>query len=183
MKKDEECIVSLTHRRYQLLRDFAPVHDFLTTTHSHTTLNSHLLPPFFEYAHTHPAFNHKLTHRFGLWEDQGEIVGVACYEMDGGEAFLVTDPEHAGLLPVMLLYAEKELSARQDGKHTLSVWVTDKEADKIELLLSRGYERVYREPVRVFPYSQPFLDLQPPPGFTAISLEEEDDPKKINDCL
>ncbi|MGI6646776.1 MAG: hypothetical protein ACOX5D_08970, partial [Limnochordia bacterium] len=38
-----------------------------------------------EYAHTHPMFNHRLTHRLG-------------------ESFLVTGPEHAFLLPEMLAY-------------------------------------------------------------------------------
>lgn len=83
--------MGVTQRRYRLLADFATVHSFLTDTYSIDTLNSHLLPQFFEYAHTHPAFNHKLTHRFGLWENDGRLVGVACYEMDIGESFLVTD--------------------------------------------------------------------------------------------
>jgi len=76
--------------RYKLLADFTKVHSFLTDIYSPYTLNSYLLPQFFEYAHTHPFFNHKLTHRFGLWEDNGELVGVACYEMNIGECFLVT---------------------------------------------------------------------------------------------
>jgi len=170
-------------RRYKLLADFTVVHKFLADIYSPDTLNSYLLPQFFEYAHTHPFFNHKLTHRFGLWEDSGKPVGIACYEMDIGECFLVTDREHAFLLPEMLEYAEKELSSEKNGQKTLSVWVTDKETDKIELLSRNGYKKVYAEPVRIFSYKNPFRDVKLPEGFKIISLEEENDYRKINECL
>lgn len=170
-------------RRYKLLADFTKVQEFLTEIYSLDTMNSYLLPQFFEYAHTHPFFNHKLTHRFGLWEDAGKLAGIACYEMNIGESFLVTDREHTYLLPEMLAYAEKELSVVNNNKRTLSVWVTDKEADKIELLLQNGYKKVHTEPVRIFPYNKPFPDARLPDGFTIISLEDENDYKKIHECL
>jgi len=78
---------NIYNRRYRLLADFNTVHSFLTDIYSPDTLNSYLLQQLFEYAHTHPFFNHKLTHRFGLWEDNGRLVGIACYEMDVGEIF------------------------------------------------------------------------------------------------
>ena len=109
-------------RKYKLLADFTTVHRFLIDIYSLDTLNSYLLPQFFEYAHTHPFFNHKLTHRFGLWEDNGKLVGIVCFEMNIGESFLVTDREHTLLLPEMLEFAEKELSVINNNKHTLSVW-------------------------------------------------------------
>lgn len=175
--------MGVTQRRYRLLADFATVHSFLTDTYSIDTLNSHLLPQFFEYAHTHPAFNHKLTHRFGLWENDGRLVGVACYEMDIGESFLVTDCEHTYLLPEMLAFAEKELSVTNNDKHALGVWVTDKETEKIELLSKNGYTKKYSEPVRIFPYDKPFPNAKLPDGFSVISLEDENDFEKIHVCL
>ena len=63
------------------------------------------------------------------------------------------------------------------------VWVTDKETDKIEPLRSRGYTRVHREPVTIFPYSKPFPAADLPPGFTLCSLAEENDPAKSHACL
>lgn len=170
-------------RRYKLLADFAPVHRFLTEIYSLDTLNSYLLPQFFEYAHTHPYFNHKRTHRFGLWEEDGQLIGIACYEMDVGESFLVTDRDHAFLLPEMLAYAEKELSVVKENRRILSVWVTDRERDKVELLEGEGYTKVHREPVRIFSYSKPFIDVKLPAGYSIISLEEENDYRKIHECL
>jgi predicted N-acetyltransferase YhbS len=177
------CEIRIKQRTYKLLMDFARVHSFLTDTYSLETLNSYLLPQLFEYAHTHPAFNHKLTHRFGLWEEGGKLVGVACYEMDLGESFLATTSGHRFLIPEMLAYAEKELSVVKNNTKTLSVWVTDKDADIIELLSKNNYRKVHTEPVRVFPYNQPFVDTKLPDGFSIISLENENDYKKINECL
>jgi len=54
--------------------------------------------------------------------------------MNIGESFLVTDPDNTFLLPEMLTFAEKELSVINNNKQILSIWVTDKETDKIELL-------------------------------------------------
>jgi hypothetical protein len=170
-------------RRYKLLADFTMVHSFLTDIYSLDTLNSYLLPQFFEYAHTHSWFNHKLTHRIGLWEDGGKVVVIVCFEMSIGESFLVTDCEHTLLLPEMLTYAEKELSVINNIKQTLSVWVTDKETDKIELLARKGYTKVHTEPVRIFSYNKPFIDAKLPDGYSIISLKDENDYKKINDCL
>lgn len=174
---------NINRRRYKLLSDFTQVHSFLTDIYSLDTLNSYLLPQFFEYAHTHPFFNHKLTYRFGLWEDSGKPVGIVCYEMDLGQSFLVTDSEHTYLLDEMLEYAENELSVINDNKYTLSVWVTDKETDKIELLSKKGYTKVHNEPVRIFSYNKSFVDLKLPKGYKIISLEDENDLKKINTCL
>jgi len=112
---------NICQRRYKLLADFNSAHKFLTDIYSLDTFNSYLLPQFFEYAHTHPFFNHKLTHRFGLWEDGGKLVGIACYEMDVGESFLATDKDHTFLLPEMLMYAEKELSVIKNDKRMFLV--------------------------------------------------------------
>jgi len=78
---------NIYNRRYRLLADFNTVHSFLTDIYSLDILNSYLLPQFFEYAHIHPFFNHKLTHRFGLWEDKGKLVSIACYEMELAKSF------------------------------------------------------------------------------------------------
>lgn len=166
-------------RRYRLISDFITIHGFLTENYRLDTLNSYFLPQFFEYAHTHPQFNHRLAHRFGLWSDKDKPVGIVCYEMDIGECFLVTGRGYELLLPEMLEYTEKELSL----KNVLKVWVTDKETDKIGLLKQNGYKMIYDEPVRIFPYSKPFVDRILPEGYSIISLEEENDLKKINACL
>lgn len=174
---------NITLKRYKLLCDFERVHRFLTNTYNIETLNSYLLPQFFEYAHTHPAFNHKLTHRFGLWDDKGDLVGVACYEMNIGEVMFCIKNGYDFLLSEMLSYAERELATTKDGKIVLNVWITDKEQNKITLLQESGYQKVYTEPVTIFTYDKPFFEQKLPEGFEVISLEDENNLRKINDCL
>lgn len=173
----------ITQRRYKLLSDFQKVHDFLTETYDRETLNSMLLPQFFEYDHTHPAFNHKLTHRIGLWEQDKKLVGVAFYVMTIGEAMFSVRPGFDFLLQEMLSYAESELSAVKDGRRSLGVWTTDKEPEKRQMLLQNGYQTVFTEPLKIFNYNQPFFETKLPEGYSVISLEDENDIGKIHACL
>ena len=87
------------------------------------------------------------------------------------------------LLPEMLSYTEKELSSIKDGKKSLCAWITDKEQEKQSLLLQSGYQKIHTEPVRIFTYDKSFLDVRLPDGFNVISLEDENDYKRIHDCL
>ena len=48
----------ITKRRYKILVDFERVHKFLTETYNFETLNSWLLPQYFEYAHMHGYFDY-----------------------------------------------------------------------------------------------------------------------------
>ncbi len=172
----------ITYRRYRLLADFEPVSQFLIRHYNTTHFNGYLLQPFFEYAHTHPAFNPKMTHRFGIWEDNGIIVGVTCYEMDLGECLIASDPAYIHLWPTMLDQAECELSMTMNGKRTLKVMTTDKQGLD-ELLSKRGYSAVYRENIMTFDYRKGFVDRALPEGFRVISLEDENDVRKIHACL
>ena len=112
--------MNITQRRYKLLSDFVKVLSFLEDVYNIETLNSYLLPQFFEYAHTHQASNHKLTHRFGLWEERGELIGVACYEMNIGEVMLSVKNRYGFLLPdkcllVAWINNEDCMNARKNG--------------------------------------------------------------------
>ncbi len=93
------------------------------------------------------------------------------------DLYLITEPGHKFLLPEMLSYAEKELSIAKESKRILTVWITDKEADKKELLAKNGYRKVYSYPVKIFCYDKPFLKIKLPDGFSFISLEDENDCK------
>jgi hypothetical protein len=128
-------------------------------------------------------FYAKKTQRFGIWESAGEIVAVVCYEMDIGECFLCA--KHGYDFPTrdMLSWAESELAAVINGRHKLQVWLPDQETAKRELLDDLGFQVDYQEPVTIFWYELPFPDHKLPEGFSLISLEEENDFKKINDCL
>ena len=155
-------------RRYRLLADFEPVYRFLQETYDPVTLNSYLLPQFWEYAHTHSYFNHKLTHRFGLWEDDGVLVGIVCYEMDLGDCHMHVRPGYEALLPKLLAWAEKELCEVKFGRHRLQFWITDREPEKRALLMAKGYTLKSTDPIKIFDYKNAFSERTLPEGFSLI---------------
>ena len=169
----------ITQRHYKLLTDFNKVLKYLGDVYRMETLNGYLLPQFFEYAHTHPAFNHKLAHRFGLWEKNNDMVGIACYEMNIGECFISVKNGYTALLPEMIMYAEEYLSET----NSLSIWIIDKETEKKEIIEKMGYRKIHAEPVTIFAYDKPFPERTLPKGFSVLSLEDENDFSKIDDCL
>ena len=175
--------MNITQKSYKLLGDFNKVHKYLTDVYNIETLNGYLLPQYFEYAHTHPSFNYKLAHRFGLWEYENELIGIACYDMYPGECLISVKNSFNSLLPEMISYSEEYLSEKSDEKTSLSISIVDKEIEKKELLKKSGYTKTHSESVTLFSYEEPFPHQILSEGFSVISLEDENDFKKINDCL
>ena len=161
-------------RRYKLLADFERVYQFLQETYDPVTLNSYLLPQFWEYGHSHSYFNHKLTHRMGLWEDNaigdgvGALVGIVSYEFDLGDCHMHVRPGYEALLPELLAWAEKELCKIKRGRRSLQFWITDKEPAKRELLQANGYKLKRTDKNMIFDYKNAFVERTLPEGFTLI---------------
>jgi len=158
----------ITRRRYKILVDFEHVYRFLTETYDIETLNSYLLPQFFEYANMNTFFEFPKSHHFGIWESDGNIVGIACFEMTIGECLLHTHKDYKFLLPEMLEWAELELSVIEDDKRKLDVKITDKELDKVKMLKSAGYSFAFSRPIKIFPYTKSFPERTLPEGFSLI---------------
>lgn len=175
--------MKLTFRNYKMLSDFQKVSDFLHSNYDPVFRNGYLMKPFWEYAHTHPAFNLKLTHRFGIWEDQNNIIAVACYEMDLGGCMICIAKGYESLREEIIDYAFESLSEIKDGSQTIFIWTTDADMAMIESLTKKGYEQVQQEAITTYDFQQGFETPVLPEGFEAISLEDENDFRKINDCL
>ena len=172
---------NIIQRRYNILTDFSRVYDFLEETYDVETLNSYLLPQYFEYAHHLLWFDYVRAHKMGLWEDNNEIVGIAAYEMNIGTAHLHTRKGYEFLLPELLDWAEKEITVIENDKHTLKVWITSKEPNKQNLLKERGYNLERSDDVTIFNYKKPFRSRQLPEGFKIID-ETEVDYDKLATC-
>lgn len=175
--------MEIIKKRYKLLSDFERVRDFLVKIYDVDNMNSYFLPQFFEYAQTHPAFNHSVAHRIVLWEDNGEIVALISYEMDLGECYLNIKQGYYYLLNEMLSCAEEEISITSEGVKKLIVWVTNKEEEKKKLLLEENYEKVYEEEIKIYNYPDKWENPELPEGYEIISLEEENEMQKIHECL
>jgi len=178
--------MGITQRRYKALVDFPQVHRFLTETYDPASLNSYLLPQYFEYGHTHRSFNHHITHHIGLWEDNGEIVGIACYGMYPGEypgrCHLHVRKGYESLLPETLEWAKENLCEANEGQRQLACWITDKEPQKRELLQKDGFVLDMTKPVKIFDYTHKFLKHSLPAGFNIIDGTSVDY-RKLNSCF
>jgi len=53
-RESEEIILNIAQRRYDILSDFHSVYRFLEETYDFDTLNSYLLPHYWEYVHYLP---------------------------------------------------------------------------------------------------------------------------------
>ena len=181
----------IQQRRYDILSDFQKVYHFLQETYDFETLNSYLLPQYWEYAHYLKWFDQMRPHRMGLWEENDKLIGVAVYEMEIGKSHLHTRKGYERLLPEMLEWAEAELytkkqndSPDQVGENvTVSgIWITSKEPNKRELLASRGYELVWQDSIKIVFYDEPFVESKLPEGFYLIDGWQVDY-KKLADCF
>jgi hypothetical protein len=167
-----------------VLADFGAVHDFLADTYTVPAINGMYLPQFFEYAHTHPAFNPRLTHRMTVWEDGGKISAFCGYELDIGEAYIVAGRGYESLLPRLLAAAEENLThVLSDGRRELSVSVTSAQPELDNLLRNRGYEVIYTEPIRIFRYKNGFREVSLPDGYSCVPLSAASDWDKLDRCI
>ena len=178
--------MTINFRRYKALVDFMLIHNFLSDTYTFETLNGGLVPPYFEFGHTHRLFNYHITHHFGIWEDGKQVVGFVCYGMYPGEypgrVHLHVRKGYERLLPEILNYAEKQMYRVVDGRRQLGVWTTSGQSDLKMLLASRCYKCETTEPCMVFNYEKGFREVILPKGFT-INDAQNVDYEKLHACF
>ena len=173
-------------RSYQDPADFYTISDFLTRHYQPGNADGNWFQPVWEYAYTHPYFDASATSRIGIWENDGEIVGVATYESRLGEAFFHTHPGYANLKPEMLAYAEAQLTGTDDEKRPfLRAYVNDFDQAFEAIVIARGYCKVpeWKRPMAQLKIPSPFPPICLPDGFQVISLAEENDLRKIHRAL
>lgn len=78
---------------------------------------------------THGCLDKSAVGRIGLWENEGEVVGIATFDCQLGTAFCLTLPEYTYLKKEILLYAKNNLS--KNGKFGVIIRDTDVEFQDI----------------------------------------------------
>ncbi len=173
-------------RSYRHPDDFTTVSGFLTHHYQDGNQDGNWFQPVFEYAVTHPWFDETATDRIGIWEDGGEIVGLATYELRLGEAFFAVHPAYEHLKPEMLTHAEEWLTGTDDEDHrTLRVFVNDFDTAFERVVVDRGYELAPRwhRPMSQFSIPSPFPPIEVPDGYRLQSLADENDLQKVHRVL
>lgn len=172
--------MEIKFRKYKMLSDFERVSAFYFDNYK--SLNWSTTQPNLAFCHTHGNFNHKRTHRFGIWEENRQVVATACFEIDLGVYIPLIKEGYEHLRSEMLQYAEQQLCVCNDGQCSLEVVSTNKE-NLNEFYLSNGYDLIRTSPILFYQYEKGFPDCALPEGFSIISLEDENDAEKIDRCL
>ena len=179
--------MSIIFRHYQTPEDYWRVDEFLIKHHLPGNRDGNWIEPAWEYMHAHSWLEADSLGKIGIWEEAGEIVGVAHYEWRLGEAFFQFHPKYQHLRREMLLYAEQNLFgySQQDGRKYLHAYINDDDAQFVSLVKERGYEKDVEEarPMAIFEIPEPFPAINLPEGYRLTSLAEECDWAKVNRVL
>lgn len=175
----------ITFRQY-VSADFKLVSDFLIANFQPGNQDGNWLQPAWEYMHSHPSLDESSLNRIRIWENAGDIVGVAHYESRLGEAFFQVHPDYAHLKPAMLEYAENHLYGETErGERYVRAFVNDFDPEFEALVKSRGYEiaKQSARPMSEFKIPQPFPKIDLPEGFCIKSLADDNNLQKIHRVL
>ena len=138
-----------------------------------------------EWAFSLPNLNEKELSRMGVWEMDGEIVGLASYEEDIGEAWLSLTPGIPGLKRAMAEYAIHHMAKKDEsGVTAVQVNVDGSDVEFMAILAELGYApRNHSEYTAKYDIPSPFPEIVLPEGYSLVSLAEENDLFKINRML
>lgn len=121
---------------------------------------------------THGYLDKAAVGKIGIWEDDGQIVGVATFDCQLGNAFCLTLPEYAFLKKEMLLYAKYNLS--KDGKFGIVIADGDKKFQ--DIAANMGFHATTeKESDAIFYIDNTSTDYKLPEGFCITSMKESFD--------
>lgn len=178
--------MSMTFRHYNINEDFGLISDFLVAQFQPGNRDGNWLQPTWEYMHSHPALDESALDKIGIWGKDGEIVGVAHYELSLGEAFFEIAPGYDALKVPMLDYAEANLySEIEDRQRLVRAYVNDFDVGFEAVVRLRGYEQDpgWTRPMSRFTIRTPFPEITVPNGFQIKSLADENDLRKVQRVL
>ncbi len=164
-------------RDYQHESDYSRVGEFLVRTYRTRGRHINWLQPRWEYMHHHPLVRGIDLRPIGIWEANGEIVGVVHPEHRQGTVYFECDPRHPDLRWAMLQYAEENLASSSEGTRMLRIFINDAHEEFCRAAVETGYlkDGGYEEMSR-FEISGPVAEPHVPPGFRIASLADDDDP-------
>jgi predicted N-acetyltransferase YhbS len=173
-----------TNRHYDHDTDYEGVGRFLVRTYSTTGNHINWLQPRWEYMHYHPLVRNVDLASIGVWEADGEIVGVVHPEHHMGVVYFEIHPAHAHLKRDMLAYAEEHLCVPKDGGRSIRVYINDNDAEFQAVAVGLGYGRHGgSEEMSLLAIPEPFPAIPLREGFKLKSLAEDNDLRKIHRVL
>ena len=171
-------------RCYEHASDYSRVGEFLVSTYRTSGSHINWLQPRWEYMNHHTLIRKLDLGPIGIWEVDGEIMGVVHPEHRTGTVYFELDPAHADLRREMLRYAEGNLAVTSDGTRTLRIFINDSDEELQRAAAETGYEKDegYEE-MSQFDIPGRLPEPAVPPGFRIASLADDDDPWKVHRLL
>jgi len=120
--------MSIRMRQYDHETDYEAISQFLTRIYQ-TDPPQNWLQPRWGYAHSHPSMDRENLCKFGVWEDDGEIVAVAYYEGKMGVNYVQLDLRYLNLKREMLEYAATHLVGDLRAGRGSYVFIDDRDAE------------------------------------------------------
>ena len=121
---------------------------------------------------THSYLDKTAIGKIGIWEENGEIVGIATFDTVPGTAFCLTKPNYRGLKEEMLNYAEDHLST-PDG---FEIVIPDTDHLFQDIAARLGYLASQRKELdSVFYIDKTSVNFELPEGFRITTLKENFD--------
>jgi len=117
--------------------------------------------------------------KIGMWEEGGNIVALATFESDLGEAYLYTDKKHTYLKEELLIYAQKYF--KKGGR--VKVLIRDCDSEMQRLALSRGLRPTQKKMYAAALDIDETLRYSLPKDFSISSVEDEIDIQKFTRVL
>ena len=118
---------------------------------------------------THGYLDKTAVGKIGIWEENGEIVGIATFDTRPGIAYCLTNPEYRNLKAEMLKYAEEHLST-PDG---FEIVIPDTNRLFQDIAACSGYVASQgKESDAVFYIDRTSLDYKLPEGFRITTMKE-----------
>ena len=174
--------MSIHSRKYEAASDFHRVRDFLVETYGITQRPFNWFFDRWDYCRYFVATMRNRDPQqweddIRVWETNGEIVGVACYEEDLGQVYPQIHPAQRGLEDEIMAWSEKTLSVETDqGKRHLIVRAYDYDTGRQAMLENRGYRQTeHLEHRHRRSLESPLPEPAVPDGYIVRSLREDDD--------
>ncbi|MDF2802526.1 MAG: hypothetical protein K0S61_2429 [Anaerocolumna sp.] len=121
---------------------------------------------------THSGLDKSSVDKIGLWEVNNEIVGLATFDCQIGNAYCLTLPEYASLKEEMLMYSMKKLSKDKE----FGIVIADADYNFQDIAAKLGYAATEgKECDAVFYYDKTPIKYDLPEGFRITTMKESFD--------
>lgn len=129
---------------------------------------------------THSYLDKSAVGKIGIWEEEGNIVGLATFDCRLGTAFCLTSKNYENLKKELLLYAYENLSV--DGK--FFVVIPDSDVQFQDIAASLGFIATDdKESDAIFYIDKTSLEYKLPDGFYITTMKDNFDPYQYKRVL